>query len=94
MLTRMYVVLVLMALWPLAIVGRMLWIYLGEGAALRAEGRRQVRAVVEIPAMRGEMLDRAGRALAVNTVRYDWRSILKSKALPHRLPRSLKDWRA
>ena len=71
MLTRMYGVLVLMALWPLAIVGRMLWIYLGEGAALRDEGRRQVRAVVDIPAMRGEILDRTGKALAVNTVRYD-----------------------
>jgi len=71
MLTRLYVVLTLMALWPLAIAGRMLWIYLSEGAALRAEGRRQMRAVVEIPAMRGEMLDRVGRALAVNTVRYD-----------------------
>lgn len=71
MLVRMYVVLVLLAAWPLAIGGRMLWIYLSEGAALRAEGRRQVRAVVEIPAMRGEIRDRAGRALAVNIVRYD-----------------------
>ncbi|SHK31115.1 cell division protein FtsI (penicillin-binding protein 3) [Rhodothermus profundi] len=71
MLTRMYVVLVLVALWPLAITGRMFWIYLGEGTVLRAEGQRQVRAVVTIPAMRGEILDRAGRALAVNTVRYD-----------------------
>ncbi len=71
MLNRLFMVLTLMTVWLLAIAGRMFWIYLGEGAALRAEGQRQMRAVVEIPAMRGEMLDRAGRALAVNTVRYD-----------------------
>jgi cell division protein FtsI (penicillin-binding protein 3) len=71
MLARMYLVLVLLALVPLAIVAKILHIYFGEGDALRAEGQRQMRAVVPIPAMRGEIIDRTGRALAVNIARYD-----------------------
>ncbi len=71
MLVRMYLVLALLAAVPLAIAGQMLRIQLGEGEMLRAQGQRQIRAVVPIPAMRGEILDRTGRALAVNVARYD-----------------------
>lgn len=67
----MYGVLTLLSVLPLLIVGQVAWIYLSEGAALQARGERQSRSTVEIPAMRGTILDRAGRALAVNTARYD-----------------------
>ncbi len=67
----MYVVLTLLSLLPLCIAGQVVWIYLGEGAELRAQGERQARSQVVLPAKRGEILDRAGRALAVNTPSYD-----------------------
>lgn len=67
----MYSVLTLLSILPLLVAGQVLWIYLTEGAELRASGERQSRSTVEIPAMRGAILDRAGRALAINTARYD-----------------------
>jgi len=67
----MYGVLTLLSMLPLLVVGQVAWIYLSEGTALQARGERQSRSTVEIPAMRGTILDRAGRALAVNTARYD-----------------------
>ncbi|GIV60100.1 MAG: penicillin-binding protein 3 [Rhodothermaceae bacterium] len=67
----MYVVLTLLSLLPLLVAGQVLRIYLAEGEALRALGKRQADSFVTIPAMRGAILDRAGRTLAVNTARYD-----------------------
>lgn len=70
-LARMYVVLTLASIIPLAIVGQVLRIHFADGAQLREEGVRQYATLLEIPAMRGAIRDRAGRALAVNTARYD-----------------------
>jgi cell division protein FtsI (penicillin-binding protein 3) len=70
-LARMYSVLTLLCLLPLMVVGQVVWVYLTEGAELQARGERQARSTVTIPAMRGTILDRAGRALATNTARYD-----------------------
>ncbi len=66
----MYVVLTLMAIFPLAVAGKVLWLHGKEGSELREQGDRQARAVQDIPAMRGTVLDRSGRQLAVNTARY------------------------
>jgi cell division protein FtsI (penicillin-binding protein 3) len=70
-LARMYSVLTLLCLLPMMVVGQVVWVYLTEGAELQARGERQARSTVTIPAMRGTLLDRAGRALATNTARYD-----------------------
>ncbi len=70
-LARMYVVLTLLSLLPLMVAGQVVWIHLGEGTELQAQGERQIRSQDILPAKRGRILDRAGRALAVNTPRYD-----------------------
>ncbi len=70
-LTRLYVVLTLLCLLPLLIAGQMVRIYVSEGVELRAQGARQASSFVTIPAVRGTILDRAGRTLAVNTARYE-----------------------
>jgi cell division protein FtsI (penicillin-binding protein 3) len=66
----MYVVLTLLVIFPLAIAGKVLWLYGKEGSELREQGDRQAKAVQDIPAMRGAVLDQSGRQLAVNTARY------------------------
>lgn len=68
---RMYVVLTVLALVPLAIGVRMGVLYGRNGPELREQGERQAEAVTEIPAMRGSISDRNGRPLAVNTARYE-----------------------
>ncbi|MDX1531994.1 MAG: penicillin-binding protein 2, partial [Rhodothermales bacterium] len=70
-LTRLYVVLTLLALVPVAIAAQLVLLYVGEGAELRAQGERQASSFVTTPAVRGALLDRAGRTLAVNTARYE-----------------------
>jgi cell division protein FtsI (penicillin-binding protein 3) len=70
-LTRLYVVLTLLCLLPVAIAAQLVLIYVGEGPELRAQGERQASSFVTIPAVRGAILDRAGRTLAVNTARYE-----------------------
>ena len=67
----MYVVLTLLSLLPLCVAGQVVWIYLADGAELRAQGQRQAQSQIELPAKRGAILDRAGRALVVNAPRYD-----------------------
>ena len=67
----MYVVLTLLCLLPLAVGGRVLWVVLTDRAELQERGARQAQSRVDIPAMRGAILDRSGRALAINTARYD-----------------------
>ena len=68
---RMYVVLTLLGLLPLAVAGQMGWIVVTETDTLRSQVRAQARSTVDIPAMRGAILDRDGRGLAINTARYD-----------------------
>ncbi len=70
-LTRLYVVLTLLALLPVLVAAQLVRIYLGEGPELRAQGERQAESFVTIPAVRGAILDRAGRTLAVNAARYE-----------------------
>lgn len=70
-LARLYVVLTLLAAAPLLVVFQMARIHLEEGSELRAKGERQASSFVSIPAVRGAILDRFGRTLAVNTARYD-----------------------
>src|SRR5690625_2720339 len=67
----MYVVLALLALLPVFIVGQILRVHIGDGAELKEQGERQASSFVTIPAMRGMILDRPGRTLAVNAPRYD-----------------------
>ena len=70
-LARMYILLVVIGLVPVAVMVQVGRIVAAEGADLRATSARQTRAAIPLPAMRGAILDRAGRALAVNTARYD-----------------------
>lgn len=53
------------------VVGQMVRIHLMDGAELRDRGERQASSLLDLPAQRGAILDRAGRALAVNTARYE-----------------------
>lgn len=70
-LARMYVVLTLLTLVPLLVLGQIIRIHVAEGVALRDQGERQASSHLTIPAVRGAIVDRAGRMLAVNTARYD-----------------------
>lgn len=70
-LARMYVVLTLLSLAPLMIAMQVVRIHLTQGDELREQGERQASSFVTIPAVRGAILDQAGRTLAVNTARYD-----------------------
>ncbi len=67
----MYVVLTLVSLLPALVVLRVLYLQLGEAPVLRAQGEAQASTHVEIPALRGTVLDAAGRVLATNAARYD-----------------------
>ena len=46
-------------------------IQLDEGDELRAQGERQSESMIELAAQRGAIFDRRGRALAVNTARFE-----------------------
>ena len=70
-LNRLYVVLGVVLLLPVAVVGQMLRLHLVDGAELRAQGAEQASSFVELPAQRGVILDRAGRVLVQNTARYE-----------------------
>ncbi len=70
-LARMYVVLTLLSIIPVLVVFQVLRIHLSDGEELREQGERQASSYVNIPAIRGAILDRSGRVLAVNTARYD-----------------------
>lgn len=70
-LTRLYGVFGLLLLLPGLVVVQMVRIHLGDGAELRARGERQAESVIELAAQRGAILDRKGRALAVNTARFE-----------------------
>jgi cell division protein FtsI (penicillin-binding protein 3) len=70
-LARMYVMLTLLGLVPLAVGFQVLRVGLVDAEDLEEAGDRQTTAVAEIPAMRGAIVDRNGRTLAVNTARFD-----------------------
>lgn len=70
-LTRLYVVLTLLALLPVAVAAQLVGIYVGDGKELREAGVRQASSYLTIPATRGPILDRSGRILAINTARYE-----------------------
>ena len=69
--TRVYVVLLLLCVLPVLVTLQVIRIHLGQGEELREQGERQVQAIETIPAKRGAIYDRAGRALVVNTGRYE-----------------------
>ena len=56
---------------PVLVVVQVVRIQTGEGAELRARGAQQSESVITLAAERGSILDRRGRALAVNTARYE-----------------------
>ena len=70
-LTRMYMVLTLLSIVPVVVAVQMGWIVVTEKTELRNRAKEQARSTVQIPAMRGSILDHEGRALAINTARYD-----------------------
>ncbi|MEM6288161.1 MAG: penicillin-binding transpeptidase domain-containing protein [Bacteroidota bacterium] len=70
-LARLYGVFVVLLVLPGLVVAQMVRIHLGDGAELRERGERQSESVIELAAQRGAILDRAGRALVVNTARYE-----------------------
>jgi len=70
-LTRLYVVLTLLALVPVAVAAQLVRIYMADGPELREAGVRQASSYVTVPSIRGTILDRHGRTLAVNTARYE-----------------------
>jgi len=70
-LARMYVVLTLLGLVPLAVAAQMGQIVVTDTDALREQVEEQARSSMTIPAMRGAILDRDGRGVAINTARYD-----------------------
>ncbi len=67
----MMVVLTLLLLLPLGVAGRILYLYVQQGEVLRKQARNQIIAWQKIPAMRGNIYDREGRLLVVNTARFD-----------------------
>ncbi len=56
---------------PVLVAVQMVRIHMDEGAELRARGAQQSESVITLAAQRGAILDRRGRALAVNTARYE-----------------------
>jgi len=67
----MYVVLTLVCILPFLIAGQVLRLGIIDGKELRASGENQSIAYIPIPALRGSIVDRNGRALAVDVERYD-----------------------
>jgi len=69
--TRMYVVLTLFSIVPVVVAAKIGWVTIADRSELRAQAKEQARSTVNIPAMRGQILDRKGRTLAVNKARYE-----------------------
>ncbi|CAN5569151.1 penicillin-binding transpeptidase domain-containing protein [soil metagenome] len=70
-LGRLYFVFAALLLLPAGVLGKMLQIHFSDAPELREQGSRQASSFVEIPAVRGAILDRHGRALVANAARYD-----------------------
>ena len=56
---------------PVLVAAQLVRIQLEDGDELRAQGERQSESVIELAAQRGAILDRRGRALVVNTARFE-----------------------
>ncbi|MEM0963448.1 MAG: penicillin-binding transpeptidase domain-containing protein [Bacteroidota bacterium] len=67
----MYGVFVGLLLLPVLVAVQLVRIQLDEGETLRAQGERQSESMIELAAQRGSIFDRRGRALVVNTARYE-----------------------
>ena len=67
---RMYMVLTAMLMLPLIIMVALTRLFLYDGEALTSAGINQSTAWITLPAQRGDILDRNGRALVLNTVQY------------------------
>ena len=67
----MYVMLTLVGILPFLIAGQVFRLGVIEGPALRTSGENQSSTYIAVPALRGAILDRTGRALAVDVERYD-----------------------
>ena len=61
---RVVIVAALFALWGTAIEARLIYLQVFRQADLSARAERQQRRTIEVPAKRGEILDRHGRVLA------------------------------
>ncbi len=70
-LSRMYVVLTGLTVLALVIVGQLVWLQVDRGEDLREAGLRQRQSQELLPPERGDIVDASGRALAVNSPRYD-----------------------
>lgn len=70
-LSRMYVVLTALAVLPFIILGRLVWLQVDQGDDLREAGLRQAQSQELLLPKRGDIVDTAGRALAVNSPKYD-----------------------
>ena len=67
---RMYIVLTALAAFPLVIVGQLIWLNLAQGDQLREVGMRQAESQQVLLPQRGEIIDRQGRPLVVNSPLY------------------------
>ncbi len=70
-LARMYVMLTVLCLVPLAVGVQVVRVGLIDAERLEDVGEGQTNSVIQIPAMRGSIVDRKGRTLVVNTARFD-----------------------
>lgn len=69
--TRMYMMLTLLSIVPVVVAAQVGWVVVADRGDLRTQAQAQAQSTVEIPAMRGRILDRAGRSLAINTAQYE-----------------------
>ena len=70
-LSRMYIVLTGLAVLPFIILGQLVWLQVDQGDDLRKAGLRQAQSQELLLPKRGDIVDAAGRALAVNSPKYD-----------------------
>ena len=70
-LSRMYVILTGLAVLPFIILGQLVWLQVDQGDDLREAGLRQAQSQELLLPNRGDIVDTAGRALAVNSPKYD-----------------------
>ncbi len=68
---RMYAIMVGLGFLPVLVMLKLLGIYVSDRTELSAQGERQASTMVDIPAMRGSIYDRAGRELVVNAASYN-----------------------
>ncbi len=68
---RMFAIMAGLALLPVLVALKLLGIYVSDREELTRQGERQASTLVDIPAMRGSIYDRAGRELVVNAASYN-----------------------